>query len=448
MKIEGEVVQVCSTLHDAGYEAYLVGGAVRDSLLGREVHDWDIATNAKPQEIINKRLFPRVIETGLKHGTVTALIDGISFEITTYRKDGDYTDGRRPNEVEFSKTIEEDLARRDFTINAIAYDPLRDRIVDPFDGIGDLSRGLIKAVGNHLQRFSEDGLRCLRAARFASTLEFHLELSTLVAIRSCLDTYAKVAVERVQAEWLKIMASKTPSLAFRIMAETDMLEVTVPEMIPMIGCRQNKYHAYDVWTHTLRTLDATPKEDVILRVAALFHDIGKPASKGVNPVTDEITFYDHDYVSAEIANVVLERMKFSTEDRIRIVHLVRHHFIRYDRHWSASTIRRWARKVGLENVPSLLTLAKADIVGKGPAKTGLDSLVIDELAQLIETMKIEEQIPMSTKSLAINGSDVMTTLGIGPGPKVGTVLKLLMEVITDDPEKNTREALLSIVGDI
>jgi len=448
MRVPISVIHICETLRDAGHEAWLVGGAVRDALLGRDAHDWDIATDAHPRTITEGDLFPRVIETGIQHGTVTVLIDGEGYEVTTFRGDGDYSDGRRPDSVRFLNTIEEDLARRDFTVNAIAYDPLRDVYADPYGGRKDLSIKVIRAVGNPLQRFSEDGLRVLRAARFAATLGFNIECNTMAAIRPSLGTYAQVAVERIQAEWLKAMAAPEPSRAFRVMAETGILGVTVPEFELMFGCSQNKYHAYDVWEHTLRVLDACPVGDPILRLGALFHDVGKPLVKAPHPVTGDGTFYDHEVVGAEVTETILNRLKFSTEDRDRIVHLVRHHFIRYEKGWSKATIRRWVRRVGLENVAPLCTLARADIAGKGPAMMELEPEIIDELESRIATMQVTEVMPTSTKVLVINGKDVMDHLGIPPGPGVGKVLAALLEAVTDDPEANTRERLLDLASKV
>lgn len=446
MQIPEAVMLVCSTLRDAGFEAWLVGGAVRDAIMGRDAHDWDIATNALPTQVIP--LFPRVIETGIQHGTVTVLVDGTGYEVTTFRGEGAYSDGRRPDSVRFLGSIKEDLARRDFTVNAIAYDPLRGVFADPYGGRQDIERRVLRAVGDPGQRFAEDGLRVLRAARFAATLGFDLDPETKAAIQPSLATYTKVAVERVQAEWLKCMQAKEPSRAFRIMAETGILGVTVPEFLPMLGCSQNRYHAFDVWEHTLHVMDACPVGDPILRMAALFHDVGKPASKAIHPVTGDGTFYDHEVIGAELAHNILNRMKFSSADRDRVVHLVRHHFIRYESHWSNATIRRWVRRVGLGHVASLCVLARADIAGKGPAMMELEPKVINELESRIADLQVTEVMPTSAKALAINGRDLMSHLGISSGPQVGRVLSALLEAVTDDPELNTRDRLLDLATQV
>lgn len=441
--IPADVLSICKKIDAAGYEAWLVGGAIRDALLGREAHDWDIATDALPQAIV--KLFPRVIETGIQHGTVTVLVNGQGYEVTTYRGDGAYSDGRHPDGVKFLKSIKEDLARRDFTINAIAYAPSNGAVCDPFDGMIDLQHNLIQAVGDPIKRFSEDGLRILRAARFSATLDFAVTHETLQAMRSSLATLAKVSVERVRDEWLKAMAAVQPSRAFNVMRHTGILNVVSPELVPMIGCSQNKYHAFDVWDHTMAVLDACPVEDPILRMAALLHDVSKPASKGVHEATGDATFYDHEIMGAEVADAIASRMKFSTKERERIVHLVRHHFVRYEPDWSDSAVRRWVKKVGLENVPSLLALARADIAGKGPAITKLDTAAISELEQRVSAMSLASALPTSTKSLAIDGKDVMERLQVKPGRVVGQVLAMLLEATLENPEVNTREGLLALV---
>jgi tRNA nucleotidyltransferase (CCA-adding enzyme) len=438
MNVPQTVIQVCHKLDKAGFQAWLVGGAVRDSIMGREAHDWDIASNARPDQVHS--LF-RYIDTGIKHGTITVLVGDDKYEVTTFRGDGEYTDGRRPDGIKFLDRIEDDLARRDFTMNSVAYDPLSDVYCDPFGGRLDINKRIIRAVGDPFIRFSEDGLRCLRAIRFMVSLGFDIDKSTYLAITKALETFSKVSSERVRDEWFKIMKSHQPSLAFDSMAETGMLAITIPEMLPMIGCTQNRYHSFDVWKHSLVTMDACPEEDPVLRWGALFHDIGKPKSKGVHPEHGDATFYDHENIGADMAIEILPRLRLSVDDQNRIIHLVRHHFIRYDKTWSASTIRRWVRKVGLDNVASLCTLARADIFGKGPA---IEKEVINELEAKIATMQVTETIPISTKVLSINGHEVMTHLGIGQGPTVGKILTALLELVTDNPEINTKENLLNL----
>jgi tRNA nucleotidyltransferase (CCA-adding enzyme) len=431
---------ICEHLQNIGHAAYCVGGSVRDTLMGREAHDWDIATSALPEQVA--AAFPRVVPTGLQHGTVSVIFDGEAYEVTTFRSDGDYSDGRRPDGVRFVKTIEEDLARRDFTINAIAFDPVTGDMVDPFGGQGDITARVLRCVGNPLERFSEDGLRCLRAVRFAATLGFALDPATKAAIPECLDVFRQVAAERVTAEWLKAIMAPVPSVAFRLMAETGLLEVTAPEFVPSFGCGQNRYHAFDVWTHVLSVLDATTPDPVV-RLAALFHDVDKPTCKGTHPKHGDVTFYNHEDVGAETTDAIMRRMKFSTETRERVVHLVRHHLVMYERGWSAASIRRWVRKIGRDNVDQLMALARADIAGKGPAQVPLDATLLDHLAERLATLQVNQPIVQNTAELAISGRDVMQEWGIGPGPQIGAALRELLELVTDRPELNEREALLA-----
>jgi tRNA nucleotidyltransferase (CCA-adding enzyme) len=449
MQVPERVRFICNTLRRSGFEAWVVGGAVRDSILGHEAHDFDITTNALPDRIV--RMFSHVIGTGIQHGTVTVMIEGEGFEVTTFRGEGTYSDGRHPDSVKFLSSITEDLARRDFTMNAIAYDPLRDTFCDPFGGLADIQSQVIRAVGVPEDRFREDGLRAMRAIRFKGTLGFNIEPRTLngVSNSDSLASLAKVSVERLHDELFKIMGSKTPSSSMNTMEHTGVLDLILPEMRPMVGCTQNRYHSYDVWTHTMVTLDHCPAENPIIRFGALFHDVSKPEVKGVHPVHGDATFYDHEHVGAKKTDEILTRLRFSTEDRERIVHLVRHHFIRYERGWAAPVLRRWVRKVGLESVQTLCILARADIAGKGPIPTvGLEASIIDELEARVGSMKLTEVIPTSTKVLVINGNDVMTHLGLTPGPAVGRILTTLLEFVTDDPECNTRERLLELALEV
>lgn len=436
------VLQVCSRLRHAGFQAWLVGGAVRDSIMGRAPHDWGIATNARPDAVVG--LFDRVIETGIKHGTVSVILGGEPFEVTTFRGDGAYSDGRRPDSVTFLDTIEQDLARRDFTMNAIAFDPLSGVYCDPYGGRDDIAAGLIRAVGEPEARFREDGLRMLRAARFSTTLDFAIDVATERAIGSTLGQLEGLAKERIHDEWLKAIMSRTPSRFFETLRQTGMLSCICAELVPLIGCEQNRWHQYDVWMHSMVVLDNTP-QDPVLRLAGIFHDVSKPATKGVNEKTGDVTFYDHENVGAGVADGILERMRFSTEHRQKAVHLIRHHLIPYQPGWAASAIRRWVRRVGSENVAPLLQLGRADILGKGQAAIEMRTDAIDELERRIAEMEIRAPIATNTSALAISGADVMTSLGIPPGKRVGDVLRALLEMVTDEPELNTRDALLQRV---
>jgi tRNA nucleotidyltransferase (CCA-adding enzyme) len=411
---------------------------VRDLLRGEAANDWDIATDARPPDLL--RIFPRAIPTGVEHGTVTVVRGPHHYEVTTLRGEGTYTDGRRPDWVEFVDDITADLARRDFTVNAIAVDPLDGKLIDPFDGRGDLARGLLRAVGDARERFAEDGLRVLRAARFVATLELALDPATEAAIRPTLDTYRKVAHERVRDEWVKTMKARAPSRAFEVMRRTGILEVTCPELLEGVGMEQNKWHAYDVWRHGLECLDAC-QADPVLRIAALLHDVGKPRTRAWSDKTSDYTFYDHDRVGAEIAEPICARLRFSNDDRARIVALVRFHLFHYSDEWTDAAVRRWIRRVGPERVPDLYVLNAADVRAKGrdfePDLKALASLEA-HVARVLAA-----GAAMSTRDLKINGHDLMKELGVKPGKVIGEVLDALLEAVTSDPALNEREALLA-----
>ena len=435
-QVPRDVVDLCERLRSRGKRAWIVGGCVRDLMLGRVAADWDVATDARPKELL--AIFPRAIPTGIEHGTVTVVQRGHHYEVTTLRGDGTYSDGRRPDKVEFVDDITADLARRDFTVNAMAIDPVEGQLIDPFDGGGDLQRLLLRAVGNPRERFSEDGLRVLRAARFVATLELDLDPETKDAIRPTLDTYRKVAMERVRDEWVKAMKARRPSRAFEVMRETGILEVTCPELMEGVGLGQNKYHAYDVWRHGLECMDACAA-DPVLRVAALLHDVGKPRTRAWSDKTKDYTFYDHDRVGAEIADPIAARLRFSNDERQRIVALVRHHLFHYHE-WSDTAVRRWIRRVGPERVADLYVLNEADVRAKG--KDCTEDLAALEALKAHVTRVLEEGAALSTRDLKINGHDLMKELGVRPGPIIGQMLEALLEAVIADPALNEREKLL------
>jgi tRNA nucleotidyltransferase (CCA-adding enzyme) len=433
-----DVLDLCERLRSRGKRSWIVGGCVRDLLLGRIANDWDIATDARPNELVN--IFPRAIPTGIEHGTVTVVVAGHHYEVTTLRGEGTYSDGRRPDWVEFVDDITADLARRDFTVNAIAVDSLDGKLIDPFDGRGDLARGLLRAVGDPLARFAEDGLRVLRAARFVATLELTLDPATEAAIEPTLDTYRKVAHERIKGEWIKAMGARLPSRAFDVMRRTGILGVTCPELLEGVGMQQNKWHAYDVWQHALECMDACTA-DPVLRIAALLHDVGKPRTRAWSDTNSDFTFYDHDRVGAEIAEPIAARLRFSNEERARIVSLVRHHLFHYSG-WSDAAVRRWIRRVGPDRVEDLYVLNAADVRAKG---RDFES-DLEALAQLKAHVArvLAQGAALSTRDLKINGHDLIRDLGIRPGPVIGQVLDALLEAVTNDPGVNDREALLAL----
>ncbi len=434
-----DVFTIVEKLRAAGRYAWIVGGCVRDSLLGKPVADWDVATEALPNELM--KIFPRAIPTGLQHGTVTLVLGGHHYEITTLRGETTYSDGRRPDAVHFVEEIEADLARRDFTINAIAVDPTNGALIDPFGGRADLQARTIRAVGKAIERFSEDGLRVLRAARFSATLEFDLAPDTFSAIQPTLDTFRKVSAERVRDEWMKAMKARRPSRAFEVMRETGILGVSCPELLEGVDMEQNKWHSFTVWRHAMACMDACVG-DPVLRIAALLHDVGKPRSRAFSEKTQDWTFYDHDRIGAEIADPICSRLRFSTDERHRIVSLVRHHLFHYDS-WSDAAVRRWIRRVGKERVEDLYALNEADIRGKAEETDPSALAPLGALRAHVEKV-LAEGAALSTRDLAIDGNVLMKEVGLKPGRIIGEVLEHLLEVVIGDPAKNEREALLEM----
>ena len=437
--IPAPVHELCRRLREKGKRAWVVGGSVRDLLRGKPVADYDVCTDALPAEV--QKIFPRVIPTGIEHGTVTVLLGGEPYEVTTLRGEGAYTDGRRPDEVRFLTDITEDLARRDFTVNAIAFDLVTQTIVDPFGGQRDLEARIVRAVGSPLERFREDGLRVLRAARFTATLEASLDPETEQAMGQALDVVQRVSAERVRDEWLKTMKARRPSQAFDVMRRTGALALACPELTPAFGCAQNRWHAYDVWGHSLATLDAC-EGDAILRVAALLHDVGKPASRAFSDKTSDYTFYEHERIGADMTDVVLQRLRFSNDERQRVVHLVRHHLVCYEPDWTDSAVRRWLRRVTRERVNDLYALCRADSLGKGRP-------VEEELARVEQLRARVESIlaagdALTTKALKVDGNTLMRELGLKPGKHIGQLLEGLLEHVIEQPAANTPEQLVPL----
>lgn len=439
ISIPAQVRQVCERLRSHGERAWIVGGCMRDLLRGEEVADWDIATSARPQAV--QRIFERVIPTGIDHGTVTVLVGDDSYEVTTLRGEGAYTDGRRPDSVSFVNSIEADLARRDFTVNAIAFDPIDQDLVDPFGGMADMDARVLRAVGDPKERFQEDGLRILRGARFVATLEFELEPDTERAFEQALETFKKVSAERVRDEWLKAMKANKPSRAFNVMRRTGILGVTYPELLDQVGCEQNRWHAYDVWRHTMEVLDAA-EPTPIDRMAALLHDVGKPRTRARSDKTGEWTFYHHETIGADMANRWLRDYRFSNDERDHIVHLVRHHLICYDSEWSDAAVRRFIRRVQPERVDALLRLAHADALGKGLDVTA-QLAALEELRGRIQAAFVAGSA-LSASDLAISGGDLLSFFEGGPGPWVGALMRHLLDQVLEDPELNDRERLLAL----
>ncbi len=426
------VLGICRRLREVGKRAWIVGGCVRDLLRGVGVADYDICTDARPEETM--RAFPKVVPTGIEHGTVSVLWRGVAYEVTTLRGEATYSDGRRPDAVVFHDDITADLARRDFTVNAIAVDPLDGAVIDPFGGRGDLAAGVLRAVGDPRARFGEDGLRVLRAARFVATLGAELDAATEAAIEPSLDTYRKVSPERVRDEWLKTMKARAPSRAFEVMRRTGVLGVSCPELVEGFGCEQGG--GRDVWGHAMASLDAC-EGDAVLRVAALLLNVGKPRARAAGAGG---TFEGHAQIGAGLSDEILKRLRFSNEERERVVALVRHQAVGYDESWPDAAVRRWVRRVGRERLDDLFRLARAGAVGRGT----LPEAELAGLARLAERAAavLAAGAPLSTKELAVNGRDLMAGLGLAPGRHVGELLERLLELALDDPSINERGCLL------
>ena len=429
-------------LKEGGHSAYLVGGTVRDVLLGRETGSrWpDVATDLRPEEVT--RRFARVVPTGLAHGTVTILETGCAIECTTFRSDGGYSDARHPDHVEFTADPLVDLARRDLTVNAMAWDPSTRELLDPHEGAWDIERRVLRAVGDAVERFREDALRPLRVARLTATLGMEPEepLRRALAAMAASDggyVGASVAAERVRDELERMLGAPQPSRGFEVLREAGLLSLWLPELARCRGVPQNRFHAYDVYYHSLYTCDAAPAGKLSVRWAALLHDIGKPDTRVERD--GEGTFYNHQFVGAQIADRMLERLRLPLERRAEIVHLVREHMFDYRPGWSDAALRRWIRRVGPGQVADLFDVRIADMLGNG-LKQGFPTY-LDEMRQRIERLLLESRV-LQVTDLAVDGHDVMRELGIDPGPAVGEALEALLEEVLDDPARNTRDHLV------
>jgi tRNA nucleotidyltransferase (CCA-adding enzyme) len=424
-------------LRAGGHQAYLVGGPVREVLLGQPaLGPLDVATDRTPDEVMS--LFPRVEPLGLEHGTVLVVLGEVQLECTTFRREGAYGDARHPDRVEFTHDLRADLGRRDFTLNALAFDPLSGVLVDPYGGVADLERRRLRAVGDPRTRFQEDALRPLRAARFAATLELELEPATRAALGGVRERARLVAVERVHDELAKLMKAARPSIGLELLRTAGLLELWMPELVRCFGVPQNRWHAYDVYVHSLETCDHAPAGKPVVRWAALLHDIGKPDTRVER--RGEGTFYNHQVVGAELADRLLERLRFPNETRAAVVHLVREHMFDYRAEWSDAAVRRWVRRVGEGAVADLFDLRIADMLGNG-LKTGFPAQL--EALRGRMTRVLARPHALRVRDLAVDGRDVMRELGIGPGPTVGEALEALLEEVLEQPDHNRRDHLLA-----
>ena len=437
MELPGGVRRLLQTLTDQGHEAWVVGGAVRDQLLGLEPVEWDVATSARAEEVA--ALFPRVIATGLRHGTVTVLLDGHPTEVTTYRGGAAWSG----EEGVFVGSIEEDLARRDLTINAMALDPLRSRFLDPAGGRADLQRRCIRAVGDPDERFDEDPLRPMRAVRFAARFGFVLERGTRRAMGRHAARLGGVAVERIQHELSRILLSDHPRYGIELLRRTGLLREVLPELLEGLGMRQNRFHRYDVYHHVLRALDAAPGE-LTIRLATLLHDIDKPRTAAPSEKSPgDLTFHNHEFSGAERAKEICLRLRFPNRVCEEVQHLVREHQFVYTDEWSDAATRRMIARVGRERLEPLMAVREADIRGRGFfVEEGLANL--RALRERVDSL-LREDAAFRIRDLDIDGADVMRTLRLGPSPRVGEALRWLLQQVLEDPSRNRREELLRLL---
>ena len=423
IEVPGFVALALERLKAGGHLAYIVGGAIRDTLLSRPHQDWDIATSASPSQIT--QIFSDIPHYTLKHETVILLIESHSVEVTTFR-------GTEERDLHM------DLSRRDFTINAMALDPEEKVIIDPFEGRNDLAKKLIRAVGDPAQRFTEDPIRLLRAVRLATELGFTVEPNTFSVIQKMASSLEDVAKERIRDELIKILLAPRPSRGFNLMRRAGLLSIIIPELAEGYLKRQNRYHRYTVYKHIMVTVD-TARPVLPLRLAALLHDIAKPRvrTKG----KDGWRFIGHEKVSAQMTREILSRLRFSSNIIENVAHLVEHHMIDYTERWTDAAVRRWIRRVGTDKVELLIELRKADLIAHGRGTHKADQL--EELKERVNNALNE--FVASTRELAIDGHTVMRQLGIGPGPQVGKILERLMALVTEHPELNTPDRLVDIL---
>lgn len=439
IRLPEKVHNIINTLEEAGYEAYAVGGCVRDSVLGRTPDDWDITTSAKPDEM--KRLFPRTVDTGIKHGTITVLLGGEGFEVTTYRIDGTYEDGRHPSEVTFTASLKEDLRRRDFTINAMAYNE-RDGLVDLYGGLADIENQVIRCVGNAEERFDEDALRMLRAVRFSAQLGYRIDETTGEAIKALAPNLQKISAERIQVELVKLVISPHPDY-LRNAYELGITAQVLPEFdLCMETPQRHKHHCYDVGEHILHSMLGV-EPDKVLRLGMLFHDIGKPQTLTIDP--DGTTHNKrHPFEGEKITRKVMRRLKFDNDTTDKVTKLVLYHD--YDIAPTEAGVRRAVNRIGEEIFPMIFSVRRADIAAQS------DYMREEKLAKVAYIEKLYRGIlsrkeAVTLKDLAISGNDLIAE-GMPPGRQIGETLSALLERVLDDPSLNTKEILLKLYKEL
>ncbi|MFZ2225967.1 MAG: CCA tRNA nucleotidyltransferase [Candidatus Moraniibacteriota bacterium] len=448
--IPAHILLVMEKLEVAGFEAYVVGGCVRDLLLGKAPKDWDVATNGKPEEV--QEIFPDSVYEN-EFGTVGIKIRNQDadekeivevVEVTTYRIESKYSDKRHPDAVKFAKTLEEDLSRRDFTINALAIKNQKENfeLVDLFSGQDDLKNKLIRAVGDANERFNEDALRMMRAVRFSVTLGFAIEEKTFLAIRKNAENLKHISPERIRDEFVKIILSPTPAKGIELLQETGILQIILPEIESGIGVTQSHHHYYGpyntVYKHLVASLEKCPSPKLEVRLAALLHDVGKPKSK--RGEGENATFYNHEYIGEKLTKNILERLRFSRRVIDKVTLLVRNHMFYYNvDEVGEAGVRRVVQKIGLENITDLIDVRIADRLGSGVPKA-----VPYKLRHFQFMVEKVSHDPISVKQLKLNGNDLMTELSVEPGPKIGAILAVLLSQVIDEPKLNEKKKLLAL----
>lgn len=416
----------------------MVGGATRDNLMGLPMNDFDLATSAYPDEV--KKLFRKVIPTGIKHGTVTVHYKNHEFEITTFRVESEYANRRHPDNVTFTRSITEDLKRRDFTVNAIALNLATSELIDPHKGQEDIKKKIIRAIGNPADRFNEDGLRLLRAVRFTVQLDFSLEKETRDALNTCGGNLSHVSQERIRDEFTKILQSEKPSKAFLLMEETGILPIFLPELSRCRGISQKGFHDFDVFDHSIYSCDGAPRESLVLRLAALLHDLGKPESLAFDEMKIP-TFHNHEILSEKAAHAVLQRLKYSKAVEESVCLLIRHHMFHYEDVWTDGAVRRFLSRVSPERIDDLFLLRLADQYGMTQNQT--DPSHLKNFKRRIDRI-IEEDHALTIRDLKIDGNILNSQAGVPRGPLMGVILNFLLESVLEDPALNDREKLLEI----
>lgn len=437
INIPSDANELIHTLQNHGNSAYVVGGCVRDSIIGRQIHDWDICTSATPDEMLEIFKDKKVIETGLKHGTITVVVKGESYELTTFRIDGKYSDSRRPDSVIFTSSLIEDLKRRDFTINAMAYND-DEGLIDPFGGLEDIEYKKIQCAGSAKDRFGEDALRILRAIRFASQLEFVMTPETSYEINKQYKNLKNISIERINSEFCKIAASR--DFCVEMVLYKDVFALFIPELKDMFEFQQNNpYHDYGVYSHTVHSIEHCKSDNLVVRLAVFFHDIGKPHSfqDGEDGIRH---FKGHGKVSADITDNIMKRLKFDNETRNNVVELVYYHDATFE--VGKKYVRRWINKIGVEQFRRLLEVRKADILGQKESYEQYRINKVNNIKQILEEV-LREETCFTLKDLAVNGNDLMS-IGYKENKELGNTLNELLRLVIDEECPNKKEKLLEV----